>query len=77
MEHYFKPFTFLQKMRRALAKNIYLKLAPNVWCYTKEAIISTKVDAEYKCLFNHKCFCGVQNRLFCIARVIGCFSVNG
>ena len=20
----------------------------NVWCYTKEAIISTKVDAEYK-----------------------------
>ena len=42
----------------------------NVWCYTKEAIISTKVDAEYKCLFNHKCFCGVPNRLFCIARVI-------
>ena len=33
-------------------------------------IISTKVDAEYKCLFNHKCFCGVPNRLFCIARVI-------
>ena len=29
MEHYFKPFTFLQKMRRALAKNIYLKRAPN------------------------------------------------
>ena len=25
----------------------------------KEAIISTKVDAEYKCLFNHKCFCGI------------------
>ena len=23
-------------------------LAHNVWCYTKEAIISTKVDAEYK-----------------------------
>ena len=45
-------------------------MAYNEWCYTKEAIISTKVDAEYKCLFNLKCFCGVQNRLFCIARVI-------
>ena len=46
-------------------------LATNVWCYTKEAIISTKVDAEYECLLNHKCFCGATNRLFCIARVSG------
>jgi hypothetical protein len=47
-----------------------IKVADNGWCYTKEAIITTKVDAEYKCLFNHKCFCGVPNRLFCIARVM-------
>lgn len=39
-------------------------------CYTKEAIISTKADAEYKCSFNHKCFCVVPNRLFCIALVM-------
>jgi len=30
MEHYFKPFIILKKLRGALAKNIYLKLAPNV-----------------------------------------------
>jgi len=30
-------------------------------------------DAEYKCLFNHKWFCGTLKRLFCIARVIGRF----
>lgn len=36
MEHYFKPFTFLQKMRRALAKNIYLKLAPNIVLYESD-----------------------------------------
>jgi hypothetical protein len=29
-DNYFKLFTFLQKMKRAWAKNIYLKLAPNV-----------------------------------------------
>jgi hypothetical protein len=29
----FKPFTFLKKMRRAWAKNIYLKLAPNGWVF--------------------------------------------
>ena len=29
MEHYFKPFIILKKLQGALAKNIYLKLAPN------------------------------------------------
>lgn len=48
-------------------------MTANVWCLAKEAIISTKLEAEYKCLLNHKCFCGELNRLFCIARVISRF----
>lgn len=33
--------------------NLYIEVirlgySTNVWCYTKEAIISTKIDAEYK-----------------------------
>jgi hypothetical protein len=29
MKHYSKPFIILKKLRSAVAKNIYLKLAPN------------------------------------------------
>lgn len=68
-----KDLTMTKKVPHTvyLAKKKCNKIAYNVWCYTKEAIISTKVDAEYKCLFNHKCFYGELNRLFCIARVSG------
>ena len=45
-----------------LIRSTVVALAGNGWCYTKEAIISTKVYAEYKCLLNHKCFRGELNR---------------
>lgn len=32
-DNYFKSFIILKKLQRALAKNIYLKLAPNGWVY--------------------------------------------
>jgi len=41
----------------------------------KVAIFTTNVDAENRCLNNHKCVCGELNRHFCQTRVIGsCFS---
>jgi len=65
-------FYNFEKIKGSAGKKSLKKIiAYNEWCYTKEAIISTKVDAEYKCLFNYKCFCGTLNRLFCIARVSG------
>jgi hypothetical protein len=37
----------------------------------KVAIFTTNVDAENKCLINHKCVCGVRNRHFCQTAVSG------
>jgi hypothetical protein len=46
-------------------------LPPTVSGLAKVAIFTTNVDAENKCLINHKCVCGAMNRHFCQTRVIG------
>ncbi len=44
-------------------------ISPNVSGLAKVAIFTTNIDAEDRCLINHKCVCGALNRHFCQTRV--------
>ena len=58
-------------MNAADIPSVFFKPIP--FCgLAKVAIFTTNVDAENKCLINHKCVCGALNRHFCQTAVSCC-----
>jgi len=55
MKHYSKPFIILKKLQGALAKNIYLKLAPNV------LQLNAVGDLKHEIINLKQCKYGAQN----------------